>query len=279
MDNSSSLVTVVMTAYNSVSCVSKAITSVIAQTYQDWKLIVVDDHSTDSTLSILRDFANRDNRIEIIAQAENHRPARSRNAAIAASSSPLIAILDADDAWFPDKLRLQVEFMSLHPEVDVLGTASYWVLPDEPDAKFLMCPPATHEELAQRIYLNCPITHSTVLYRRQFIERAGGYRTDFLRCEDGELWMRTYRDFRFHNLQEPLVEYTCSKIPPFSDLPYVTKMYYQAAVRERSLLKHSWHIVRPIIAYTAIRMGLRPGYLRKTKVAGDTLDGQLSDNS
>ena len=115
MSGESSQVTVVMAVYNGALCVGNAIESLLAQTFEDWNLIAVDDHSTDNTLEVLNGYADRDRRITIMPRTENRRPAHCRNVAISASSSPLIAIIDSDDVWLPDKLRIQVEFMRAHP--------------------------------------------------------------------------------------------------------------------------------------------------------------------
>lgn len=255
-------VTVVMAAYNSAHCVGRAIESLLAQTFEDWNLIVVDDHSTDNTLEVLNGYANRDRRIIVMPRDENRRPAHCRNVAISASSSPLIAIIDSDDVWLPDKLRLQMEFMKRHPETDVLGTAAYYVLPDEPQSGLVVCLPESHEDLVSVIYRCCPFIHSSVIYTRRFIERANGYRTELLRGEDADLWLRTYRDSRFHNLREPLIEYVYRKVPPFRDALFAVKLYYEAAARERRLAKYGWYIVRPLIADLAIRLRLMPSHPR-----------------
>ncbi|MCL5103752.1 MAG: glycosyltransferase family 2 protein [Armatimonadetes bacterium] len=278
MNNMNYPVTVVMAAYNSAHCVGRAIESLFAQTYEKWNLYVVDDCSTDNTVEVIKSCALRDERITLIAEPRNLGPAHCRNRGIFASTSPLIAIMDSDDIFLPEKLRLQVEFLEQHPEVDVLGTGAYYVLPDESDFCSVVRLPETHEELAKVIYRCVPI-HSTVMYRRTFIEAAGGYRTELLRGmgEDADLWLRTYRDFRFHNLQEPLVKYQFRRKPLWRDAVGAVKLLYNTAVRERQLMRHGWDIICPMVSYVAAYAGVRPGYTRRANNVLSNTDRQCQD--
>src|SRR5262245_5671997 len=95
-----------MPAYNAEKYIGAAIESVIAQTYADWELIVVDDGSTDNTAKVVRQVAARESRIKYLFQ-ENCRLGKARNTAIQNSGGPLIAFLDSDDLWLPQKLEKQ----------------------------------------------------------------------------------------------------------------------------------------------------------------------------
>lgn len=105
------LVSVIMPSHNSAHFIEETIRSVIAQTYANWELIVVDDCSTDNTLEITRALAARDSRIQSIVLAENGGSAVARNTAIEAATGRYIAFLDSDDIWAPQKLERQIAFM------------------------------------------------------------------------------------------------------------------------------------------------------------------------
>lgn len=105
------LVSIVMAAYNSERYVADAIASVVAQTFQDWELLVVDDGSTDRTLAIASDFAKDEPRIRVIHLDNNRGVANARNVGIAAARGRYLAFLDSDDLWLPPKLEIQIEFM------------------------------------------------------------------------------------------------------------------------------------------------------------------------
>lgn len=117
------LVSIVMPAYNAVPYLEEAITSVIAQTYGNWELIVVDDASTDESLAIARRFAAQDERIKVCALERNGGVACARNQALSQCGGDAIAFLDADDAWEPVKLERQIAFM--HETGCVMSFTSY----------------------------------------------------------------------------------------------------------------------------------------------------------
>jgi teichuronic acid biosynthesis glycosyltransferase TuaG len=118
------LVSVIMPAYNAEKYLAEAIESVIRQEYTSWELIVVDDGSTDNTAAIIKNYAAKDNRVRYMQQP-HHNQARARNTGLLQASGELIAFLDADDIWMPDKLRLQVEVMHSFP-VDLTFSDGYF---------------------------------------------------------------------------------------------------------------------------------------------------------
>ncbi len=121
---SSDLVSVIMPAYNAEKYISEAIESVIQQTYTSWELIVVDDGSTDNTAAIIKEYAAKDNRIRYLQQSHQQQ-AKARNNGLSHASGELIAFLDADDIWAPDKLATQVEVMQRLP-VDLTFSDGYF---------------------------------------------------------------------------------------------------------------------------------------------------------
>ncbi|MGO4503134.1 MULTISPECIES: glycosyltransferase family 2 protein [unclassified Dyella] len=108
---SSTLVSVVMPAYNAQNYIRGAVASVLSQTYASWELVVVDDCSTDETPALLDSLAEVDDRVRVIHARENAGVAAARNVAIAAARGSHIAFLDSDDGWHPRKLEWQMEHM------------------------------------------------------------------------------------------------------------------------------------------------------------------------
>lgn len=105
------LVSVVMPAHNSESLLQESVRSVMAQTYADWELLIVDDASTDRTLTMARELALSDGRIRVIEMERNGGVAAARNTGIRAATGQYLAFLDSDDLWLPEKLQTQVQFM------------------------------------------------------------------------------------------------------------------------------------------------------------------------
>lgn len=104
-------VSVITPVYNQAPYLEASIESVLAQTWQNWELLVVDDGSTDHSDRIAQAYGNKDDRIRFIRLADNRGAAAARNAGIDSSRGRYVAFLDADDVWYPDKLDTQIGFM------------------------------------------------------------------------------------------------------------------------------------------------------------------------
>jgi len=116
------LVSVLLPAFNAAPTFAETLATVFAQDWPDWELIVVDDNSADETLALARNAAARHpGRVRALANPRNLGAGPTRNRALAASRGALVASLDADDLWEPDKLRRQVEALVAHP-----GAAMVW---------------------------------------------------------------------------------------------------------------------------------------------------------
>lgn len=111
---SNDLVSVIMPTYNCGDFIGAAIDSVVQQSYPHWELIIVDDCSTDQTVSLIQQAQHHEPRITLLQNSSNLGGAGARNRAIAAAKGRFIAFLDADDCWLPHKLATQVQQMQLH---------------------------------------------------------------------------------------------------------------------------------------------------------------------
>lgn len=107
----SELVSVIIPVYNSLPFLKDSIESIIAQTYQEWELIIVDDGSTDGSVELIKQYAERDSRIRLILLGENKGAAIARNRGIQEARGRYIAFNDSDDMWKPHKLERQLRFM------------------------------------------------------------------------------------------------------------------------------------------------------------------------
>jgi glycosyltransferase involved in cell wall biosynthesis len=135
-------VSAIIPAWNATETIGRAIDSILAQTWGEVEIVVVDDGSTDDTPQVIaRDYPQ----VKLIIQ-ENAGPCVARNKGAFASSGELIAFLDSDDEWTPDKLEVQVAAMQAHPEIDMLGTNGwrtvgemrYTAMPPWPPGRKLM---------------------------------------------------------------------------------------------------------------------------------------------
>lgn len=104
-------VSIITPLYNSSDFIAETIESVLNQTYSEWEMIIVDDCSTDNSVEIVKEYANKDKRINLIVLEENIGAAAARNVALENASGRFIAFLDSDDLWKSDKLKKQTDFM------------------------------------------------------------------------------------------------------------------------------------------------------------------------
>lgn len=203
------LVSIVLATYNGSSTLPEAVRSIYEQSYKKWELIVIDDCSSENICKAL-DAYTHDPRIKIYRNEKNIGLARSLNRAIDLSSGAYIARMDDDDVSERERIEKQLGFMSNNPEVDVLGSGATLVSPNLEDISIKLMP-ERHEDIKRDIYKYSPLIHPTVMMRRSFIRKFGGYNETMRRKEDYELWGRTILLARFHNLQEPLLKYRIKK--------------------------------------------------------------------
>lgn len=111
MDKNNVLISIITPCYNAAAVIAETIESVLAQTYQNWELLICDDCSTDNSVAVIKSYCEKDSRIKLYSTPKNTgTPAEPRNIALNNAKGEFIAFLDADDQWFPNKLEEQIEF-------------------------------------------------------------------------------------------------------------------------------------------------------------------------
>lgn len=237
--DSQPLVSVIMPCYNMASYVSDSIKSVIAQTYPHWELLIVDDASTDTTVNIIESFSQTDSRIKFAIKKQNSGIADTRNQCIQMAQGPVLAFLDADDIWHPEKLEKQLKFM-LEKNVGFSYSTYDWI--DE-DGNTLNRFINTIGNLDYETYLrNTIIGCSTVMVNKTITGEV--VVPKFRTSEDTATWLDILRKgFLAYAIDEPLVSYrirrksaSSNKIKAASDLwkvyrrheklPFFKAIYY-----------------------------------------------------
>lgn len=236
-------VTVLLAVHNGAATIERAIASVVAQTYGDWDLLVVDDGSTDASADIVQRAASRDPRIAILRNDRRRGLAYSLNRGWRAARGELIARLDADDTCLPDRLARQVSFMVAHPEIAVLGAGAELV-DENGNSRGVHLRPEYHERLVAAIYRENPFIHPSVTARRAFFEALGGYDERCMRGQDYELWTRAYRRFRFHNLPRPLIRYTQREGMHWRSIKSGTMLIFRFGWREGRPARGAYYAMR-----------------------------------
>ena len=207
MDREDSLrVSVLMAVHNGERHLSEALDSVLAQTLADFELVVVDDASTDGTAAMLDAYAERDDRVVVIRNAENLRLPASLNRGLAQCRAPLVARADADDVNLPERLERQVAFLDRHPDVGVVGCAFRKM--DEAGHLLNTVRYATdHEAIRTRQLFLSSFLHPGVVFRASVVRAVGGYDEAYWTAQDSDLWTRLRDRTRFANLPDVLVHY------------------------------------------------------------------------
>ena len=202
-------VSVVIPAYNCQRFITTAINSVLAQSYADYELIVVDDGSTDNTSQIVSGFRGR---VKLIKQ-KNGGPAAARNTGVAHSRGEYVAFLDQDDAWLPDKLKAQVELMDGNERLGLVFTDTYEIPDRGFDASaygaarsFISRPP--HRGMAlEYLFLKNFISTSSVMVRKGILEKIGPFNASLVPVEDYDRWLRIAALYEIDFLDRPLVRH------------------------------------------------------------------------
>lgn len=185
-------VSVVIPVHNGEKYLAQAIESVLAQTYRDFELLIVDDGSTDGSRAIMDRHARRDARIRILSQA-NRGVSAAGNLGFEEARGAWVARLDADDIFLPDKLQSQIAFIRQHPDVRIVGTLGYFINRTGRVIGLVNSDgPFTRTEFESMAGRGEPVffVHSSTLMHRQTVLALGGYREQFVQAEDVDLWLR-----------------------------------------------------------------------------------------
>jgi glycosyltransferase involved in cell wall biosynthesis len=200
------LISVVMPVYNNAQDVGLAIQSILDQTFNNFEFIIVDDGSSDGTLSVLRAYARCDSRIKIYTNKKNQQIARSLNRGVFLASTDIIARMDADDISFPERLAKQYQFLKKHPKVGVVG-ANMLIMDKSGQIISKREYPQDSKRLKEIIFRYSPFAHPAVCFRKRVFEEFGGYDSSKVPCEDIDLWFRIGTRYDFANIPEFLLKY------------------------------------------------------------------------
>jgi len=193
-------ISVVMSVYNEEHFIQRAVDSILNQTYRNFEFIIINDGSTDSTGEILESY--NDSRIHLIHQ-ENLGLTESLNKGIRLAKGEFIARMDGDDISRPQRLAKQVAFLDIHPDVGLLGT---FVEHMDEEGQFIKTYtyPTTSDKIREVLWHDCPLCHSSVIFRKICIDTVGVYREKIGPAEDYDLWFRISEHFEVANIPEPL---------------------------------------------------------------------------
>lgn len=254
------VVSIITPLYNCASFLDKTVQSVLAQTFHDWELIMVDDCSTDDSLKIAQAYAAQDKRINVIKLEQNSGAAIARNTAIKAATGRFIAFLDSDDLWHPEKLNLQINFMLTN---DLAFSYTGYEKIDETGTVFglMGVPERVHYK---QLLKTCVIGCLTAVYDTEKLGKV--YMPTSTKREDFATWLNILKQIDFaHGLTVPLAQY---------------RVYAnQTSGKKASMAKENWRLYRDLeklnffqasyyFGHYAVRGVLRTKFPKLAKLLG-----------
>jgi len=204
-------ITIMMPVHNAAETLEQTLDTIAEQTFSDYELLVVDDHSSDRSLEIISSRRKNDPRIRLVTNSGKGL-APALNEGLKHAAAPLIARMDGDDLMHPQRLEKQFNYLQQHPDIVALGSRAELFPQEEVTEGFreymrrqneLLTP----EQINYDIYVEAPFVHPSVTFRTDIIRQIGGYR-DGMFPEDYDLWLRLYRaGHRMAKLPETLLHW------------------------------------------------------------------------
>jgi glycosyltransferase involved in cell wall biosynthesis len=203
------LVSIITPVYNGEQFLLEAIESALAQTYQNFELLIVNDGSTDNSKAIITNYLNN-TKIRYFEQ-QNAGVAAARNLALRNANGKYIGFLDQDDLWLPDKLSTQIRFLETNPEIAFVHSRQSYIQADgTPIADYAKdWVSDLHGKCFIELFKRNRIAVLTVLLRKDVIDEIGFFNETVSRVDDYELWLRICSKYPIGFQDEKLALYRC----------------------------------------------------------------------
>ena len=244
-------VSIIVPMYNAEKFIGKTIESVLAQTYQNWEMLIMNDVSTDNSLAIVSLYAKKDERIKIVNTEKNVGVVKGRNFLIDLASGKYIAFLDADDYWHNEKLEKQIKFMK---EKNASISCTEYTRVKENEEKIndvIIKEEISYNDMLKNNYLGC----LTVIYDAKKIGKR--YFKELEKNEDYVLWLEIVKDVNtIYGLKENLAYYRVLDNSRSSNKVKTAKVRWEIyrKIEKLSLLKSIYYFL-----HYAIRAVLKNG--------------------
>lgn len=191
---------VIIPTFNRESSIKRAIESVQAQSWRKFEIIVVNDGSTDSTKDLLEEVVG----IRVINQ-KNHGVSHARNRGVEIAKADWICFLDSDDEWLPQKLECQAKYIEENPRVQCIHTEEIWIRNGLRVNQMKKHKKGGGDQFLSSLKL-CLISPSSVCLHRNLLSEFGGFREDYMVCEDYDLWLKVTAKYDIGFIDRPLVK-------------------------------------------------------------------------
>jgi len=203
------VVSIVLPVYNAGALLSQALASIFRQSFQEWELILIDDGSTDGCMA---GFSVPDARVRVVQDGRNVGLAARLNQGIDLARGRYLARMDQDDIAYPERLEIQVKFLEEHSDIDLVATRAMLF---RNDGSVIGLYPfrQTHDEICAAPWRGFFLPHPTWMGKIEWFRRYRYLIPEYVRAEDQELLLRSYRASRFACLPEVLLGYRQPGLP------------------------------------------------------------------
>ena len=241
MSTNDNLVSIITPAYDSAKCIAATIDSVLAQTHENWEMLIVDDCSTDNTVDIVKSYT--DERIHLYQNAVNSGAAVARNRAMTEAKGRWMAFLDSDDLWMPDKLEKQLAFMEDNGHAFSCTSYEHITEGGQKTGKVVK---SVEKANYNRILLDCPVGNSTVIYD---VDRLGKFEVPDIRNRDDDaLWLKMLKKTPYiYGMDAVMMQYrirkdslSCNKSNKAALIKYHWMLYRN--IEGLSLFRSCFHV-------------------------------------
>lgn len=235
------LVSIITPTYNCGKFIARTIDSVIAQTYQNWEMIIVDDCSNDNTKEVVEEYIKKDSRIKYHLLKENSGAAVARTTAMNLAVGSYMAFLDSDDVWFPEKLECQIKWMN---DNGYSFSCTAYEQIDEDDNLLNKTIKTVKKTDYNRLLLDCPVGNSSVIYD---VEKMGKFEVPNIRKRnDDALWLQMLKKEKYiWGMPDVLMKYRIRQNSISSNKLKVIKYHWilYREIEHLSVLRSAFHIL------------------------------------
>ncbi len=255
---------ILISLYNAEKTLDKTFESLQAQTWQDFRIIAINDCSKDGTLTLLKKWQEKfgTEKFLLIDNERNIGLTKSLNKGLDRITEPYTARIDADDRWDTTKLKKQIDYLEQHPKCGLLGT---WYTNISSKNESRVTPPVTDAEIRKSIFRKNPFAHSCVIFKTDLIKQAGKYDESVRYGQDYDLWIRLFPKTTFMNIPEFLCSRNIEGTLTSSGKNQRAQMFQCVKTQLKYLNLHNrpWKEYRFIIE--PLSVALAPEWLRKLK--------------
>lgn len=196
-------ISIIMSVYNGEDYVAESVTSILLQKYKNFEFIIVNDGSTDNTLSILKEYMHKDKRIKLIDQ-ENKGLTKSLNIAASKAQGKYIARQDADDISLPNRFTKQIRYLQRNKNVKFLGSSNFMIDSKGKVINYFLRPRKS-SQIRKYMPKGNQICHGSIMMCRETFCKLNGYDESYRFAQDYELWFRALKEgYDVENLRQLL---------------------------------------------------------------------------